>query len=138
MVGIRKGTIRDHRRARSYVYGGAAVPPRREDRCMRGLKLFGLALLCLGCVVGQESQDWTHFVRIAGHGVNLGNVGQIIRSATDTHVFGIEVDNDIPGRYESFVDPTTKLNALRAMAKSAHEAGNYAFVYIAGTECITA
>ena len=53
-------------------------------------------------------------------------------------VFGIEVDNDIEGRYESFVDPTAKLKAIHAVAEKAHAAGNYAFVYIAGTECITA
>ena len=35
---------------------------------MRGLKLFGLALICLAPAVGQKSQDWTHFVRIAGTG----------------------------------------------------------------------
>ena len=54
------------------------------------------------------------------------------------NVFGIEVDNDIPGRYESFVNPEEKLKAIRAVAAKAHQAGNYAFVYIAGTECITA
>ena len=53
-------------------------------------------------------------------------------------MFGIEVDNDIPGRYESFLDPTEKLKAIRDVAEAAHEVGNYAFVYIAGTECITA
>ena len=85
----------------------------------------------------QNGPDWTHFVRIGGHGLNLGSVDQIIRSATDSYVFGIEVDNDIPGRYESFLNPEEKLKALRAMAARAHEAGNFAFVYIAGTECIT-
>jgi len=53
-------------------------------------------------------------------------------------VFGIEVDNDIPGRYESFLHPEEKLQVIRAMAEKAHQAGNHAFVYIAGTECITA
>jgi hypothetical protein len=87
---------------------------------------------------GQVGQDWTHYVRIAGHGLRLDNSEQIIRSATDTNVFGIEVDNDIPGRYESFLDPSGKLKAIHAVAEKAHAAGNYAFVYIAGTECITA
>jgi hypothetical protein len=95
--------------------------------------------LCLTHVLyGQVSQDWTHYVRIAGHGLRLDNAEQIVRSATDTNVFGIEVDNDIPGRYESFLDPTEKLKAMHAVAEKAHAAGNYAFVYIAGTECITA
>ena len=48
------------------------------------------------------------------------------------------MDNDIPGRYESFVNPEEKLRAIRAVAEKAHQAGNHAFVYIAGTECITA
>ena len=91
-----------------------------------------------GAASAQVSQDWTHYVRIAGHGLRPDNVDQIIRSATDTNVFGIEVDNDIPGRYESFLDPTEKLKAIRSAVEKAHEAGNYAFVYIAGTECITA
>ncbi|MGH7491844.1 MAG: hypothetical protein ACREOO_05570 [bacterium] len=86
----------------------------------------------------QPQQNWTHFVRIAGHGLNLNNVDNIIKSATETHVFGIETDNDIPGRYESFLDPTEKLKAIKAVADKAHQVGNYAFVYIAGLECITA
>ena len=60
-----------------------------------------------------------------------------VRDATDSHVFGIEVDNDITGRYESFLDPDAKLADIRALATEAHKAGNRAFVYIAGTECIT-
>jgi hypothetical protein len=48
------------------------------------------------------------------------------------------VDNDIPGRYESFLHPEDKLKAIRAVAEKTHQAGNRAFVYIAGTECITA
>jgi hypothetical protein len=62
----------------------------------------------------------------------------IVRRAQESGVFGIEVDNDIPGRYESFVHPEEKLSAIRAVAQEAHKVSNYAFVYIAGTECITA
>ncbi len=106
----------------------------------------GLALapmLLLACITHttaqpQPQQNWTHFVRIAGHGLNLNNVDNIIKSATETHVFGIETDNDIPGRYESFLEPTEKLKAIKAVADKAHQVGNYAFVYIAGLECITA
>jgi len=86
----------------------------------------------------QSNEDWTHFVRIAGHGLRSDNADRIVRDATESNVFGIEVDNDIPGRYESFVDPTEKLKAIRAVADRAHAAGNYSLVYIAGTECITA
>jgi hypothetical protein len=81
---------------------------------------------------------WTHYVRIGAYGLKPNNADTIVRDAQKGHVFGIEVDNDIPGRYESFLDPTEKLNAIQAVAEAAHAAGNKAFVYIAGTECITA
>ena len=83
-------------------------------------------------------QDWTHYVRIGAYGLQSGNADEIVRSAQEDGVFGIEVDNDIPGRYESFVNPDEKLKAIAALAQKAHAAGNRAFVYIAGTECITA
>jgi hypothetical protein len=83
-------------------------------------------------------QDWTHYVRIGAYGLRGGDAESIVRDAEKGHVFGIEVDNDIPGRYESYLDPTAKLNAIQAVAQRAHQSGNKAFVYIAGTECITA
>ena len=102
------------------------------------LRTLSILFCLLGVLHGQTNQDWTHYVRIAGHSLRPDNADQIVRGATDTNVFGIEVDNDIPGRYESFIDPAEKLRAIRAVAERAHAAGNYAFVYIAGTECITA
>jgi Glycosyl hydrolase-like 10 len=111
--------------------------PRRETRgpCL----LFLLVLyLVPGLASGSSEQDWTHSVRIGAYGLQSDNAGAIVESAQRDGVFGIEVDNDIPGRYESFLDPTAKLNAIRAVAQKAHAAGNRAFVYIAGTECITA
>jgi hypothetical protein len=84
------------------------------------------------------NQNWTNYVRIGAYGLQSGNADQIVRSAQEDGVFGIEVDNDIPGRYESFVNPEEKLKAIRAIAQKAHAVGNRAFVYIAGTECITA
>ncbi len=83
-------------------------------------------------------QNWTNYVRIGAYGLQSNNADQIVRSAQEDGVFGIEVDNDIPGRYESFVNPEEKLKAIRAVAEKAHAVGNRAFVYIAGTECITA
>ena len=50
-------------------------------------------------------QNWTHYVRIGGYGLGNHSADQIVRNAQDSNVFGIEVDNDIPGRYESFVNP---------------------------------
>ena len=88
-------------------------------------------------VASADPQSWTHRVRIGGFGAPEKRAGAIVRDAADSHVFGIEVDNDIPGRYESFLDPTEKLAGIRELAETAHAAGNRAFVYIAGTECIT-
>jgi hypothetical protein len=83
-------------------------------------------------------QNWTNYVRIGAYGLQADNADKIVRNAQDGYVLGIEVDNDIPGRYESFLNPEEKLKAIRAVAEKAHAAGNRAFVYIAGTECITA
>ena len=104
-----------------------------------------LFFACLSAIVafaqtaGQEpKQNWTHYVRIGAYGLGSSNADDIVRDAQASHVFGIEVDNDIPGRYESYVDPTEKLKAIHSVAEAAHKAGNKSFVYIAGTECITA
>src|SRR5437667_294199 len=99
-----------------------------------------LASTVAGAHTDQSSQesDWMHHARIAAYGLTPNNADEIVRLAGESHVNAIEVDNDIPGRYESFVDPQEKLGALRKLASAAHQAGNHAFVYIAGTECITA
>ncbi len=104
-----------------------------------------LLLLALGLVAAPDSekqdwanQDWTNYVRIGAYGLKGGDALEIVRKAQASGVFGIEVDNDIPGRYESFLNPEEKLKAIREVAEAAHHEGNYAFVYIAGTECITA
>ena len=104
------------------------------------LSVCGLALVA-ALAASREfpaGQNWTHYVRIGAYGLQKNDADKIVRDATASKVFGIEVDNDIPGRYESFLDPTEKLKAIRAVAEKAHAAGNHAFVYIAGTECITA
>jgi hypothetical protein len=88
--------------------------------------------------VPAQEQNWTNYVRIGAYGLRGGDATAIVGKAQRDNVFGIEVDNDIPGRYESFLDPTEKLKAIRAVAGAAHKASNRAFVYIAGTECITA
>ena len=81
-------------------------------------------------------QDWTNYVRTAGHG--LSNIDANIKDALETHLLGIEVDNSLTGYYESFLDPTEKLAAIKEMAERAHEIGNYAYVYTEGLETITA
>ncbi len=103
----------------------------------------GFALLLIfaaGLVAApnSEKQNWTNYVRIGAYGLKGGDAAEIVRKATESNVAGIEVDNDIPGRYESFLDPAAKLKAIHDVAEAAHKAGNHAFVYIAGTECITA
>jgi hypothetical protein len=84
------------------------------------------------------NQDWTNYVRIGAYGLKGGDAKQIVAKAQASNVFGIEVDNDIEGRYESFVHPEEKLKAIHDVAEEARRVGNYSFVYIAGTECITA
>ena len=100
--------------------------------------VLSLGLLVSTPVFSGQEQNWSHFVRIGAYGLRADNAEAIVRDATSSHVFGIEVDNDIPGRYESYLNPAEKLQAIRAVADAAHKAKNYAFVYIAGTECITA
>lgn len=109
---------------------------------MKLSSVFGSVVLISGLLTNsmaqEPTQNWTHTVRIGAYGLDRNDADQIVRKATDDHVYGIEVDNDIPGRYESFLDPRAKLEVIRKVAEQAHKANNKAFVYIAGTECITA
>jgi hypothetical protein len=105
---------------------------------IRGILTLACAAFCTVAQADNPEQNWTHFTRIGAYGLRSDNAAAIVRDARASGVFGIEVDNDIPGRYESFLDPTEKLRAIHAVAEEAHKAGNKAFVYIAGTECITA
>jgi hypothetical protein len=104
------------------------------------LALIVTALLSLGTLADSypDKQDWANYVRIGAYGLKGGDAKQIVEKAQASGVFGIEVDNDIEGRYESFLHPEEKLEAIHDVADEAHRVGNYAFVYIAGTECITA
>jgi hypothetical protein len=107
---------------------------------------FVLLLLLCGVLLARPDsaerdwtkQNWTNYVRIGAYGLRSDNAERIVRGAQEDGVFGIEVDNDIEGRYESFVHPEEKLKAIHDVAEKAHAAANYAYVYIAGTECITA
>ncbi len=99
------------------------------------LSLFAVALVA---APNSDKQNWTNYVRIGAYGLKGGDAPEIVRRAQESGVSGIEVDNDIPGRYESFLQPEEKLKAIRDVAEAAHKVGNHAFVYIAGTECITA
>lgn len=111
------------------------IPRRNFYFCFIGsLLIFAFSL----SFAMESAQNWTHYVRTAGHGLNSRDVDRILLDAKETNLFGIEVDNDPPGRYESFLDPKEKLEALTLMAQEAHAAGNYVFAYIAGLECITA
>ena len=97
-----------------------------------------LFFACALVAAPSHKQDWTNYVRIGAYGLKGGDAAEIVRRAQESGVSGIEVDNDIPGRYESFLHPEAKLKAIRDVAEAAHKVGNHAFVYIAGTECITA
>src|ERR1700747_1551958 len=100
-------------------------------RRTRGSCLAFLLVLYLVPSLASDSveQDWTHYVRIGAYGLKGGDAGTIVENAQRDGVFGIEVDNDIEGRYESFLDPTAKLQAIKAVAEKVHAAGNHAFVY---------
>ena len=116
---------------------------RREFLQAQMLGIMGILIGPRHLLRGQAGQSerplpWTHYVRISGNSLRLDRVDQIVKQATETHVFGIETDNDIEGRYDSFLDPSEKLAAIKAVADKAHSVGNYAFVYVAGFECITA
>src|SRR5215831_6642269 len=103
------------------------------------LVLLSVSLGLLGAAASYPAgQNWTNYVRIGAYGLQPNNTDKIVADAQASNVFGIEVDNDIEGRYESFVNPEQKLKAIHDVAEKAHRAGNHAFVYIAGTECITA
>jgi hypothetical protein len=118
------------------VVRGSAV----SGAAMVGLVWLAGALQASPDSAGQNwtNQNWTNYVRIGAYGLRGGDAERIVQSAQEDGVFGIEVDNDIEGRYESFVHPEEKLKAIRDVAEKAHGVGNYAYVYIAGTECITA
>ena len=87
---------------------------------------------------GGPSREWLRQVRIGAYSLTPENAEAIAEQAASSGVYGIEVDNDIPGRYESLLHPEVKLEAIRRVATAAHRRDNKAFVYIAGLECISA
>jgi hypothetical protein len=84
-----------------------------------------------------SARAWMRQVRIGAYSLTLQDAQQIANEARASGVYGIEVDNDIPGRYESLLNPASKLQAIRQAVAAAHAAGNKAFVYVAGFECIS-
>jgi hypothetical protein len=98
-------------------------------------------LLCshaLLAAVQDLPKDWPHWVRLCGNGIGLGRAELVVKAAVDSGCYGLEVDNDPTGRYDSFLDPSRKLEELRQAAAAAHRSHNPVFAYLAGTECITA
>jgi hypothetical protein len=110
-----------------------------------GVRLFALLVLAALPALqlhAQQTQDnsdreWLKKVRIAAYSLTPENAEQSVQQAQASGVYGIEVDNDIPGRYESLWKPEVKLEAIRRAAVAAHKVNNKAFVYIAGFECIS-
>lgn len=100
--------------------------------------LLSIAPALFSQTTNQNPRAWMRNVRIGAYGLSRTAPAEIVYKAESSGVYGIEVDNDIEGRYASFLNPTAKLQAIRKVAKLAHEHGNHAFVYIAGFECITA
>lgn len=105
-------------------------------KLFRIIILIPLFILLLN-INSDAQQNWTHKVRIAGNPLSDDQIESIINKARDSYVYGIEVDNDITGRYESFLDPAEKLKAIKKITEEAHKINNRTFVYIAGLECIT-
>jgi len=105
-------------------------------RCCTFVACIGIA--AAAAAAQQHDRDWLKRVRIAAYPLSSTNAEEIVRQAKASHVYGIEVDNDIPGRYESYLHPEAKLDAIRKIATAAHAQGEKAFVYVAGFECITA
>ena len=109
--------------------------------------VLALVLTLTGSLTSQQSTSspqsdssdraWMRRVRIAAYSLGPDNAKQIVEQAKASGVYGIEVDNDIPGRYESLLDPSAKLAAIHSVAVEAHRADNKAYVYIAGLECIS-
>jgi hypothetical protein len=85
-----------------------------------------------------SDREWLKKVRIGAYSLRSDNAEEIVQQAQASGVYGIEVDNDIPGRYESLLAPEDKLEAIRRVANAAHKANNKAYVYVAGFECISA
>ena len=110
------------------------------SRNSRSAFLTVAAILLAGSPLHAQKNDrqWLNKVRIGAYSLGPDNAEEIVRQATASGVYGIEVDNDIPGRYESLSQPNEKLAAIHRVAVAAHRANNKAFVYIAGFECISA
>ncbi len=109
-------------------------------RFLLSARLALLLLLLCGCSTlnaQKATEDWTHVVRIAGYSLEDDNAEPIVREAQLSHVFGMEADVFVVGRYPNFLDPQKSLSSIRAFAEAAHKTGNKAFIYMAGTECIT-
>lgn len=85
-----------------------------------------------------SSLNWIRYARLTGNGLGSGNIQKIMNGAKSQGTLGIELDNDIMGRYSSFLSPQKKLKEIKEAAEAAHKIGNHAFIYIAGMECITA
>src|SRR5438270_10716248 len=85
----------------------------------------------------EEIEHWTNFVRIGGYGLEDDNADAIVREAQLSHVYGMEADVFVVGRYPNFLDPRKNLSSIHAHAEAAHTVGNKAFIYMAGTDCIT-
>src|SRR2546430_3595905 len=85
----------------------------------------------------EEIEHWTNFVRIGGYGLEDDNADAIVREAQLSHVYGMEADVFVVGRYPNFLNPAASLRSIHAFAEAAHKVGNRAFIYMAGTECIT-
>ena len=71
----------------------------------------------------EEIEHWTNFVRIGGYGLEDDNADAIVREAQLSHVYGMEADVFVVGRYPNFLDPRKSLSSIHALAEAAHKVG---------------
>ena len=111
-----------------------------ESKFFKIITVFSITAFFISCHVysqkGQQ-QNWTHFIRTAGHGASKDHIDEVFQQVKETHVFGMEIDNSLTGYYESFLHPEEKLKIIKTYVDRAHEAGNKIFVYTEGLEIIT-
>ena len=95
-----------------------------------GKNLILFLILFIGTLFPQASGrlDWTHYARISGYGLGSENIESTIKKANDEVTLGIELDNDITGRYDSFLNPDQKIADIKKAAEAAHKIGNYAYI----------
>ena len=83
-------------------------------------------------------QNWTHYVRIGAYGLQTDNAEQIVKQRPGKQRLWHRSRQRHSGTIRELCQSGRKAARNPSVAEKAHQAGNRAYVYIAGTECITA